>query len=83
MIGAHFDPITDPLGISGPRTPMNGPPMPVKRRASEEVVGSPVAKKFVLAYVLILFYLCIQSITVIFGQFRHYQTVRIYSEIIS
>ncbi|XP_046676370.1 mRNA (2'-O-methyladenosine-N(6)-)-methyltransferase isoform X1 [Homalodisca vitripennis] len=45
----QFDPITDPLGISGPGTPINGPPMPVKRRASEEVGGSPVAKKFILA----------------------------------
>lgn len=47
----QFDPITDPLGISGPGAPVNGPlqVLPVKRRASEDGVGSPVAKKFILA----------------------------------
>ncbi|KAJ4442041.1 hypothetical protein ANN_11907 [Periplaneta americana] len=51
----QFDPITDPLGICNTPPPppplVNGPPGPVavKRRASEEAVGSPVAKKFILA----------------------------------
>lgn len=50
-IKPQFDPITDPLGISGPGAPVNGPlqVLPVKRRASEDGVGSPVAKKFILA----------------------------------
>lgn len=38
----HFDPITDPLGISGPGA------VTLKRRASEDI-GPPVAKKFVLS----------------------------------
>ncbi|XP_049949039.1 mRNA (2'-O-methyladenosine-N(6)-)-methyltransferase [Schistocerca serialis cubense] len=48
----QFDPITDPLGICNPPPPMvNGPPavVAIKRRASEEAVGSPVMKKFILA----------------------------------
>ncbi|PSN36211.1 Phosphorylated CTD-interacting factor 1 [Blattella germanica] len=48
----QFDPITDPLGICNPPPLVNGPPpgpVAVKRRASEEGVGSPVAKKFILA----------------------------------
>lgn len=47
----QFDPITDPLGICNTPPIVNGPPGPVaiKRRASEEGIGSPVAKKFILA----------------------------------
>lgn len=52
LLKPQFDPITDPLGICNPGIP-NGPPPPVqpgiKRRASDEVVGSPVTKKFILA----------------------------------
>lgn len=58
LLKPQFDPITDPLGICNPPPlpppppPMtNGPPgsVAIKRRASEEGVGSPVTKKFVLA----------------------------------
>ncbi|XP_075214038.1 phosphorylated CTD-interacting factor 1 [Lycorma delicatula] len=51
-IKPQFDPITDPLGISGPGAPVvvNGPTtISTKRRASEEGVGSPVTKKFILS----------------------------------
>jgi len=47
----QFDPITDPLGICGP--PSNGAnhsmAMGLKRRASEEGVGMPPMKKFILS----------------------------------
>ncbi|XP_067001786.2 mRNA (2'-O-methyladenosine-N(6)-)-methyltransferase [Anabrus simplex] len=48
----QFDPITDPLGICSPPPVPNGPPpgpVAMKRRASEDGVGSPVTKKFILA----------------------------------
>ncbi|XP_072156195.1 mRNA (2'-O-methyladenosine-N(6)-)-methyltransferase-like [Bemisia tabaci] len=46
----QFDPITDPLGICGPgpSPQMNGPNAALKRRASEEVTGSPAPKKFIV-----------------------------------
>ncbi|GLH02986.1 Phosphorylated CTD-interacting factor 1 [Gryllus bimaculatus] len=51
LLKPQFDRLTDPLGICNPAPVANGPPgpVPVKRRASEEGVGSPVTKKFVLA----------------------------------
>nr|CAD7585766.1 unnamed protein product [Timema genevievae] len=51
LLKPQFDPITDPLGICNPPPAINGPPgpLPVKRRASEEGVGSPMPKKFILA----------------------------------
>lgn len=56
-----FDPITDPLGICGvPPVPGNGAISSggaVKRRASEDSVV-PAAKKFILAYVYIIFIQC-------------------------
>ncbi|XP_021938704.1 phosphorylated CTD-interacting factor 1 isoform X1 [Zootermopsis nevadensis] len=50
QLKSQFDPITDPLGICNTPAIVNGPPGPIaiKRRASEEGVGSPVAKKFIL-----------------------------------
>ncbi|XP_050294920.1 mRNA (2'-O-methyladenosine-N(6)-)-methyltransferase [Anthonomus grandis grandis] len=52
IVKPQFDPITDPLGISGPPPPPAQPiqaPVPLgKRRASEDIQG-PLAKKFILA----------------------------------
>ncbi|KAL1124160.1 hypothetical protein AAG570_001930 [Ranatra chinensis] len=47
----QFDPITDPLGISGPGIPPPPTAMPqgVKRRSSEDGIGSPLPKKMAFA----------------------------------
>nr|CAG4644616.1 EOG090X02BU [Leptodora kindtii] len=41
----QYDPVSDPLGIQSP----HGPSTAMKRRASEEAMGSPLAKRFVLS----------------------------------
>lgn len=54
VLKQHFDPVTDPLGIcpSGaiPNgiVPIGSEPVGLKRRASDELINSPLYKKFVL-----------------------------------
>ncbi|KAF6214651.1 hypothetical protein GE061_009394 [Apolygus lucorum] len=46
VLKPQFDPLTDPLGINhNPPPPQPSLQLPVKRRASDEGVGSPAAKK--------------------------------------
>lgn len=60
---AKFDPITDPLGIGLPNISGNGqmppgtPGGPLKRRASEDGTGMSAQKKFILAYVNLIYFI--------------------------
>jgi len=45
----QYDPVSDPLGIQSPHGGQDRIGGPMKRRASDEALGSPLAKRFILS----------------------------------